>query len=357
MKETVVDADALSAYLSEHDGLTDGPVEVTDVVEHSEGWSRDTISFTATWEDESGTGSKRLVVRIESEDSPVPDEALERDIEREFRAMETAHEVGVPVATPYWYEPDESVFDGKFFVMAHRDGSAPLTWRKDIREELYAHWNSEDRALPNQFVDALAGIHSIEPADVPFMDNADPGDVVDRELNGWEDVFEEVTFKDEPIVREAFRWFRANKPDIPELRLVHGDYRIGNMLVDDGEITAVVDWEVARLGDPLYDVGFTSSQYFAGKLIEPIERPELVCALLEHEWFYDEYEARTGITVDRHRVRYWRAWGAFTTALIFLAGARKYVEGRSDDVRSAWFQYPVPGLLEEIAEIIVEDRI
>jgi len=354
MKETVVDSESLSAYLTDHEGLTDGAVEVSDVVEHSEGWSRDTISFTASWD---GSRSQRLVARIESEDSPVPSEALERDTEQEFRAMAAAYDIGVPVAEPYWFENDASIFGGEFFVMEHRPGEPPLTWRPDAREALYDHWDSADRSLPNQFVDALAGIHSIGPEDAPFLDHVEPEDVVDRELRGWEGVYDDVHFKDEPVVREAFRWFRQNKPDIPELRMVHGDYRIGNMLVDDDEITAVVDWEVSRLGDPLYDVGFTSSQYFAGKLIEPIERPDLVCALLDREWFYDEYEARTGIKVDMHRVRYWRAWGAFTTALIFLAGAEKYQDGRSDDVRSVWFQYPVPGLLEEVAEIIADDRI
>lgn len=357
MKEAEVDEESLSTYLSDHGELTEGSVEVSDVVEHSEGWSRDTISFTASWQSDGGTASQRLVTRIESEDSPVPSEALERDIEQEFRAMESAHDVGVPVAKPYWYESDSSIFGGEFFVMEHRPGEPPLTWRSDTREELYAHWDSEDRKLPNQFVDALAGIHSIEPEDAPYLDSIEPDEVVDRELRGWEAVYDDVNFKDEPVVREAFRWFRQNKPDIPDLRLVHGDYRIGNMLVDDDEITAVVDWEVARLGDPLYDVGFSSSQYFAGKLIEPIERAELVCALLDRKWFYDEYEKRTGIAVDLDRVRYWRAWGAFTTALIFLAGANQYKEGQSEDVRSAWFQYPVPGLLEEVAEIIKSERI
>jgi aminoglycoside phosphotransferase (APT) family kinase protein len=157
-------------------------------------------------------------------------------------------------------------------------------------------------------------------------------------------------------VEEALRWFRANKPEVPEQTLVHGDFRIGNMLVDGEELSAVLDWELARVGDPMYDLGYASTYYFAGKLINPIERPELACSLLEREWFYDQYEKRTGREVDRDRVRYWRAFSAFVMMTISLAGVHRFREGQANDVRSAWFQYTVPGLVEDQLAIAREDR-
>ena len=114
---------------------------------------------------------------------------------------------------------------------------------------------------------------------------------------------------------------------MPETTLVHGDYRIGNVLVTEDELTGVLYWEFARIGDPLYDLGYASTRYFSGKLIEPTERPELASALVEREWFYDEYEKRTGRTVDRDRVRYWQAFSAFTMMTRGVAGAYRYQEG------------------------------
>lgn len=103
-------------------------------------------------------------------------------------------------------------------------------------------------------------------------------------------------------------------------------------------------------------VGKASTNYFAGKLVEPTERPELACSLLEREWLYEEYERRSRRTVDRERVRYWRTFSAFVMLTIALAGVDRFRQGETDDVRSAWFQYVVPGLVEDALAIVRGDR-
>lgn len=353
----MITAEKLSSYLSGR--LDDGDADdvgVSDVVEHTEGWSRDTVSFTASWED--GEKQERLVVRAESEEQATGDGFEGNDIETEFRTMEAAQDADVPVPKTYWYEPDESVLGNRFFVVEHLSGDAPVTWQRSERERLYEAWDS-DSSLPDAFVDAAAGVHELGPEDVPFLDQTPPEEVVETEIDRWESVYRESVLKDEPAVNEALRWFRANAPEVPETTLVHGDFRVGNMLVDhdEDELTGVLDWELARVGDPLYDLGYASTRYFAGKLINPIERPELACSLLERDWLYDEYEDRTGRTVDRERVRYWRAFSAFVMMTIGLAGVQRYDSGKTDDVRSAWFQYIVPGLIEDILDLIRDDRV
>ena len=351
-----ITAEDLSSYLSGR--LDDGDAEdlvVSDITEHTEGWSRDTVSFTASWENE----ERRLVVRAESEQQATEDGGFEgNDIETEFRTMEATQDADVPVPETYWYEGDESVLGNRFFVVEHLEGDAPVTWQKGEREKLYEAWDS-DSSLPEDFVDAAAGVHEIGPEDVPFLDQTPPDEVVETEIDRWESVYRESALKEEPAVNEALRWFRNNPPEVPETTLVHGDFRVGNMLIDHqkDEITGVLDWELARVGDPLYDLGYASTLYFAGKLINPIERPELACSLLERDWFYDEYEKRTGRDVDRERVRYWRAFSAFVMMTIGLAGVHRYDAGKTDDVRSAWFQYIVPGLIEDTLDIIREERV
>jgi aminoglycoside phosphotransferase (APT) family kinase protein len=296
------------------------------------------------------------VARIDNEDEDEERRHDTRnDIETEFRTMEAAGETDAPAPETYWYEPDESHLGGAFFLVEHRPGDAPIVWDRADREELYAQWDGPSD-LPSQFVDAAAEIHTLGPEDVPFLEDADPHEVVDRELDTYETIYEETKLKEEPAVEEALRWFRANKPEVPETTLVHGDFRIGNMLVDGEELSAVLDWELAQVGDPLYDLGYASTYYFAGKLVNPIERPELACSLLEREWFYDQYEKRTGREVDRDRVRYWQALSAFTMMTRGVSGAHRFREGETDDVRSAWFQYIVPGHIEDILSIVREDR-
>lgn len=349
-----VTADALESYLS---GRLAPDVTVSDLKAHVEGWSRDTVSFTAR--DEAGKTETRLVVRAESDAQIAGEERAGggNDIETEFNTMAAAENAPVPTPKTHWFEGDRSVFGGRFFIVDYVSGSAPVTWDPRQRQQLYEAWDDPDNTLPEQFVDAAAGVHEIDPTDVDGIEDVDADEVVAREIDRWETVYREAALRTEPAVEEAIRWFKTNAPDIPETTLVHGDFRIGNMLLDDDELTAVLDWELARAGDPMYDLGYASTYYFAGKLVDPIERPELACSLLEREWFYDEYERRTGRAVDRERVRYWRAFSAFVMMTIGLDGVRRYHDGETDDVRSAWFQYIVPGLLEDILAIVREDRV
>lgn len=339
--------------------LTDQQVTVRDVERHTEGWSRQTISFAANWEEGGEPRSRRFVTRVENETREDDDLDTRNDIEVEFRTMDAVNEseAAVPVPETYWFEADESYLDGRFFVVGHRAGDAPIVWNREHREGLYEHWDSEDRSLPSQFVDAVAAIHSLDAADVPALEDPPLEDVVDRELDTQERIYRKAKLKDEPAIREVFSWLRENKPDVPEKTLVHGDFRIGNVLLDSDDLSAVLDWELARIGDPMYDLGYASTNYFAGKLVEPIERPDLACSLLEREWFYEEYEKRSGREVDRERVHYWRVFSALRMMMGGIGGAHRFGTRDSDDVRSAWFQYIVPTHIEDLLDLIRDDRV
>lgn len=339
-----VTAEALESYLPGR--LDCESVTVDDLVQHSEGWSRNTFSFTATWSDGDDEHVNRFTLRGESEGG-----VLDTDLQKEFRVMDAVQDTGVPVPETYWYEEDEGIFDAPFFVVDFATGEAPNTWQHSDREPLEAAW-TDGGDLPQQFVDAAAAIHSVPPDEVPFLDRPDPDDVVEREIDHWAGKYETLDLREEPVIDEAIRWFRDNPPTVSELTLVHGDFRIGNMLIDDGEITAVLDWEMARLGDPHYDLGYSSMPYLAGKLVD---RPtDLVCALVERDWYYDRYEEVSGRTVDRYAVRYWEAFAIFVMVTILLTGVDRYNKGTSDDVRQVWLQYPIPGLLEDMLAIMRE---
>jgi aminoglycoside phosphotransferase (APT) family kinase protein len=337
--------------------LGDGDVAVTDLARHTEGWSRQTMSFTANYVEDGVDRSERLVARVEPEGNE-RELDYRNDVETEFETMRAVHEsdADVPVPEPYWYEADESVLEGPFFLVGFRPGSAPVTWNPGDRHELYDQWDRDGKPLPNAFVDAIANLHSLDADDVPCLPDRDAGDVVEESLDEQFEIYRESALVDEPAVNEVLSWLEANRPTIPETTLVHGDFRVGNVLIDDDELTAVLDWEMSEIGDPMFDLAYSSLQYFAGKLIEPVERPNLAGALVDREWYYDEYEKRTGREVDRERLTYWQVYGAFRMMNGGVAGAARFDSGDSDDVRSAWFQYIVPGLIEDQLDIIEEDR-
>lgn len=351
---TEITAEALSSYLSGR--LVEDDVTVSDVEEHVEGWSRDTVSFSASWRTEGRPVERRLVVRAESDEQANADIQLYGDIEAEYHVMDAVQSADVPVPKTYWYEPDDSILGGRFFLVDYVPGEAPITWSPTWREQLYAAWESPERSLPHQFVDAAAGIHSVDPATVAGIDDVPAEEVPLREIERWEALFQRTALVDEPLMWETFDWLRENQPEVPETTLVHGDFRIGNMLVEDGEITGVLDWEFGAAGDPLFDLGYASTRYYAGKLTSEIERPELACALLERDWFYDEYEKRTGRVVDRDRVQFWRVLSLALIVTMCTGGMRRYHDGESDDVRNVWFQYMLPGLLEDMLDHVRSER-
>lgn len=321
-------------------------VSVTDLVKHTEGWSRNTFSFTARWDDEGSEVTHRFVLRSEAEGG-----VLDTDIEKEFRVMDAAQATDAPVPETYWYEDDQAVIGAPFFVVSHVEGEAPNTWKGSDRVTLEEAWETRN-GLPEQFVEAAAEVHSMSPEDVPFLENPGADELVEHELDRWVTKYEATDLRSEPILDEAIRWFRENPPEVEELTVVHGDFRIGNMLIEDEEITALLDWEMARIGDPMFDLGYSSMPYLAGKLID--EPTDLVCALLEQEWYFERYEELTGRPIDRYAVDYWQAFAIFIMITILLTGVDRYRRGESDDVRQVWLQYPVPGLLEDLLGILRE---
>jgi len=351
-----ISSETVEPYLVEQ--FSSDEVRVINLKEHTEGWSRDTYSLDLVYYDDDGLiKSDQLVLRAESEKQLADRRAEGMDIESEYNIMAAAQLAPVPTPDMYWFENDVEAFGRRFFVMEHLPGNAPVTWNREQRTSLYDEWDAPNRTLPEQFVDAAVGVHTLSASEVSGIESVPNEEVVDRELNRWEQLYRETKFAPEPALEEALRWFRANKPTIPETTVIHGDFRIGNMIINDGQLTGLLDWELSRCGDPMFDLGYASTRYFAGKLHKPIERPELACALLERDWFYDEYEARAGRTVDSERIMYWRAIGAFAMLAMAMNRASKFESEETETVESAWLQYIFPGLIEDILDIFRAERL
>ena len=146
----------------------------------------------------------------------------------------------------------------------------------------------------------------------------------------------------DPVVEDAYAWLRGRVPDPVPPTLVHGDYRIGNCLNEDGRITAILDWELSYVGDPRYDLGYISLAYEAGAFTHP--GSELLGSIADREWFFDEYEARSGRPVDREVVRTYAVLADLMLTAILTTGIRMYVDGRTTDVRMVWTRFALSSL-------------
>ena len=136
-------------------------------------------------------------------------------------------------------------------------------------------------------------------------------------------------------------WFRANAPKASRISVVHGDYRIGNFLLDHGKITAILDWELVHLGDPLEDLGWVCLQAWRG-------RSPNMCHFFPREELYERYETLTGRPLDQAAVRYWEAFGTFKLAVMHLGATHCYEARGFNDLRMAGMGAQIPRMLLQL---------
>ncbi|MCW2981506.1 MAG: aminoglycoside phosphotransferase, partial [Solirubrobacterales bacterium] len=244
------------------------------------------------------------------------------------------------------YEAEDNPFGGPFYVMDRAPGSAPNVWRKRDREALEANW-AAGGSLAEDLLDSLVRIHGVpaEPvaAVLPRRD-------FDAAVSHWEEVQGSMALVRDPVVEDAYAWLRERPPDPIDPTLVHGDYRIGNCLSEDGRVTAILDWEIAYLGDPRYDLGYISLEYEAGRFTRP--GSPLLGSVADREWFFDQYEARSGRPVDREVVRTYAVLADLMLTAILTTGIRMYVDGRSTDIRMVWTRFALAALRQELTELM-----
>jgi aminoglycoside phosphotransferase (APT) family kinase protein len=328
---------AALAALAAADALRPGE-HATTLTQLEGGWSRQ--AYVLATADEAGE-TREFVIRVKP-----PGPLLDTDLRQEFEVYRLLGAHGIAVPAVYAYEAGENAFGGPFFVMDRAPGTAPNVWRRRDRKGLEANWE-EGGSLAEDLLDSLVAIHAIPAAEAPPVL---PRRDYEAAVSHWEEVQNSMALVRDPIVEDAYAWLRERAPDPTPPTIVHGDYRIGNCLNQDGRITAILDWEIAYVGDPRYDLGYISLDYEAGRFTKP--GSPLLGSIAEREWFLGEYEARSGRPVDPEVVRTYAVLADLMLTAILTTGIRMYVDGRSDDVRMVWTRFALAALRQELAELM-----
>ncbi len=243
----------------------------------------------------------------------------------EFSLIDLAREAGVPVPEPIALEPAGGRFGSAGMLMSLVEGTsvAPRILRKPEFERARGE-------LTGQLGEALARIHSVDPAKLDGV-LSDPGpDPALAQIEQWESQLDEIG-EPLPAVELGLRWLRANAPEPVGPHLVHGDFRLGNFIVDEDGLAAVIDWELAHLGDPAEDVGWLCIRSWRfGSDDHP------VAGVGAMEEFATAYESAGGAPLDPDRVRYWEAFGNVKWAVICARQANDHLTGvrRSHELAS-----------------------
>jgi aminoglycoside phosphotransferase (APT) family kinase protein len=221
------------------------------------GFSSDTLLFDATWTARGESRSEALVVRLRPRGFGI---FPEYDIAKQFRIQKALAPAGVPLAPMLWLEEDEGFVGAPFYVMGQVAGRIPPDnpiyhaggWLTELRPQQRA-------ALWWSGLDALAKIHRADwrALGLEFAARHEPGATpLERELAYYRRYLEWTRFGPHPICEQALDWLEKSRPKDEPTVLCWGDSRIGNMIFDQDECRAVLDWEMAALASPELDLGW-----------------------------------------------------------------------------------------------------
>ena len=178
--------------------------------------------------------------------------ASAHDMGREHRIISALQSTGVPVPPVVGLCEDETVNGAPFFVMGFVEG--PILRTRGEAEEAFGE--ADRRAIGERVVDTLVAIHAVDVDEAGLGDLSRREDYVARQLHRWHGQWEKSMTRELPLVDDLHRRLSARIPEQGPATIVHGDYRLDNMILSErGEVAAVVDWELCTLGDPLADVG------------------------------------------------------------------------------------------------------
>jgi aminoglycoside phosphotransferase (APT) family kinase protein len=314
-------------------GATD--VKVVGLKRIAGGSSRETYAFDLEWRDARGAAQSRPLIARRDPTGGL----LQSSREREFSVLRAMHRAGLKVPEPLFLELDPSVMERPFFIMARAEGRVstgafPAAEPAELRTKVADDFLGELARL--QAVDYRA--YELESLGVP-RDLAEPARA---QAAHWREIYDRDRMGEHyPILSAAFAWLAANPVETDRVVVVHGDYRSGNYLYNDHGINAMLDWEMAHLGDPMEDLGWASMMFWG--------RAELAGGLLEREEFYKLYERKTGHRVDRRRLFFYQVLGNAKMAVICLTGIRDFVEGRTADSVMPFLQLLLPPLFDDLA--------
>jgi aminoglycoside phosphotransferase (APT) family kinase protein len=312
----------LQAYLSQHLAAPD--LVVSHLARIPGGASRETYRFRASYEREGARIERGLILRRDP-----PASLIETERSTEFRAYAAFHKLGFPVPEPIALELESGALERPFFIMEEITGCSVASV---LMPDPYG---AQREKIGQQFFTVLGRIAKADPQalGVSDFDGARERDVCWRhEVARWENVIDEDESEPQPIARAAIRWLKRNPPPpAQKISVVHGDYRTGNFLFDpDGEIRAILDWEMAHLGDPLEDLGWA---------IDPLWShgdPSRPGGMVDRDRAIALWESASGLKADPRSLYWWEIFASLKGLAIWISAAREYAEGRNSDAVNAF---------------------
>ena len=267
------------------------------------------------------------------------------DVLREHRIQVALGPTPVPVPRMVAACADAAVIGAPFYLMEHVDGDIYAS-AADVR----ALPEADARAIGRALARTLATLHAVDPDAIGLADLRRPEPFVERQLRRWQGQWERSRLAPLPVLDDVFAQLSSRRPAPADARIVHGDYNLANVMFSATEVVAVLDWELAALGDPLADLGALVAYWGeAGRLLfarRGGHLPDANPGMISSAELVSVYEEATG--APARDVPFFEAMATAKLAVI-CAGSLLRAEDQSDERRTELW-----GLVSRLAQVAQE---
>jgi aminoglycoside phosphotransferase (APT) family kinase protein len=270
-----------------------GAAQVSGLTRLSGGASRETWRFVAD-------GRPLILQRQRAGDA--------RDMGVEAAVVRAAGEAGMPVAELVASSNVDNPLGAAFMVLSAVEGETIA--RKILRDDEFSQARP---LLAGQFGRALAQLHAVPVATVPALVETD-------QVEQYRTMLDSLG-QPHPTFELAFRWLADHRPASTARAIVHGDFRLGNVMVGPDGLRAVLDWELAHIGDPMEDLGWLCVKAWR------FGSPEPVAGVGDYADLFEAYEAAGGAPIDPDVVRWWEVLGTLKWGIMCILQANAHLAG------------------------------
>ncbi len=330
--DPAVNREGLRRYLAEHAPELAGEFEVERL-----GEGQSCLTFLLT-----GDGWEVVLRRPPRGD--LPPSAF--DVTREYRVMHAlaGYDAGVPVPRPLLLREDRDVIGAPFYLMERVEGHVV---RADLPEELSS--NADRKRMGHQLVDTLLALRAVDWRAAGLETFGRPSGYLERQLLRMHQLWRLAKFREIPEIERAGMWLAERTPQVSEQAIVHGDYKLDNVIFarhSPATIVAVVDWEMSTIGDPLADLGWLL--YFWR---DPGDPPLglRIASVTDLDGFprrrdvLERYATNVGAPTEQ-QVRWYVALAGWKIAIIMEGSYRRFLGGVTDHPAFAQLEEAVPAL-------------
>jgi aminoglycoside phosphotransferase (APT) family kinase protein len=287
------------------------------------------------------SGAERVVLRRPPRGPLLP---RTHDVLREARLIEALRPTGFPAPEVLAICPGREVIGAPFYLMSYVEG---VTLDDEIPP---AYGEEAPEVIASELMLVLGQLHAIDAAAGEIADLGRPDGYLGRQFSLFSDLLDKTRNRPLPALDRVTAWLGARLPEQHGSTVVHGDYRLGNTMFEASRprLAAVLDWEMATLGDPLVDVGYCSAMWSVStdpdtpmsELTPLTRRPEFP----GRDFLRDSYGATVGRPIGD--LRWYEVFAVWKLAIILEGSYRRYLSGSTDDEYFGRLEAGIPALAD-----------